>query len=302
MPMLVSVVIPCYNCGKYIQQAIDSVKSQTYKGVEIIIVDDGSTDNSKDVILRNGNAVTYIFQENKGVSAARNAGIKAARGEYIAFLDADDYWAPEKLEKQLALFEKHREIASVNCGLYVVNERGEIFRTVPLDEMKTKEMLLKELLVNNPIHGGGSGVIAKKDCIIAAGMFDETVSGSEDRDLWYRLIKAYNMRFIREPYVYYRIHAGNAHGKIEMMMRDQMKFVRKHQGDYTIPKRLKAVSYSYYDAAMEYDEAGKHFKAFTCTLLSILAFPWQNASLHKVRLLAAVLLKGVRIKQGRRPE
>ena len=111
MKPLVSIIIPAYNVEKYVQEAIDSALSQIYKDIEIIVVDDGSTDNTKKVLnpyIKKGQ-IHYIYQENKGLSSARNTGIRAAKGGYIAFLDSDDLFLPEKMQRQVDFLEKHQE-------------------------------------------------------------------------------------------------------------------------------------------------------------------------------------------------
>lgn len=107
---LVSVIIPAYNSAKFAAKAVESVLAQTYQNYELIVIDDGSTDNTKEVLNRFAGRVNYIFQENRGPSAARNMGIKVAQGEYICFLDADDTWLPMKLEVQLAFMKNNRGI------------------------------------------------------------------------------------------------------------------------------------------------------------------------------------------------
>ena len=123
----VSVIIPTYNCARYISKAIDSVLKQTYRDFEIIIINDGSSDDTEKVVkpyLKN-ESVSYIYQENKGVAAARNKGIRNSKGEYIALLDADDYWSSMKLEKQIPIFEKMHEVKLVHSNMYIFNEGDE---------------------------------------------------------------------------------------------------------------------------------------------------------------------------------
>ena len=114
---LVSVVIPAYNCERYLGRAIRSVLAQTYPRIECIVVDDGSTDGTAEVIDRFGSAVRAIRQENGGAAAARNAGIRTATGRYIAFLDADDYWLRNKLELQIHILEKNPDLVLISTGL-----------------------------------------------------------------------------------------------------------------------------------------------------------------------------------------
>jgi len=118
---LVSVVIPTYNCP-FLSEAIKSALTQTYENIEIIIVDDGSTDKTRETVERYHSKVQYIYQENEGVSSARNNGIRASHGDYIAFLDADDVWLPDKLKEQISVFYDKKDIGFVYCDNYYVNE------------------------------------------------------------------------------------------------------------------------------------------------------------------------------------
>ena len=111
---LISVIIPTFNRVEFISEAIDSVLSQTYSNFEIIVVDDGSTDNTKQLLTKYGSRITYDFQENKGVSSARNKGLDIAKGEWIAFLDSDDIWLPEKLSLQMQDLEQHVPLLHIN--------------------------------------------------------------------------------------------------------------------------------------------------------------------------------------------
>ena len=130
MNSLVSAIIPTYNSVNYISEAINSVLNQTYKNCEIIVVDDGSTDNTRktveNYIRKYPHKIKYFYQENKGPSAARNKGIKEARGNYIAFLDSDDLWLPDKLEKQISLFMKDVSLKLTYCGGYYEDEEGSV--------------------------------------------------------------------------------------------------------------------------------------------------------------------------------
>lgn len=111
---LVSVIIPTYNSAPYIVDAIGSVLAQTYQNLEIIVVDDGSNDNTREVLVRYRDKITCLYQENRGVSAARNRGMQHAQGEFIALLDADDIWLPTKLERQLRFMFEHMDVELVS--------------------------------------------------------------------------------------------------------------------------------------------------------------------------------------------
>lgn len=195
----ISVIIPTYNSAKYIKDTIESVLNQTYKDLEIIVVDDGSTDNTKDIVSKY--QVKYIYQENKGPAAARNRGIKEAQGEYIAFLDSDDVWMVEKLEKQMAIFE-NSTYAMIYCDMsHKVNEK--IVHKSYLKEKGYRgpgsgdihERLLKENFIFTPT------VLVKKEVLKKTGYFDESYKICEDYKMWLTIAKKYQIAFLDEVLV-----------------------------------------------------------------------------------------------------
>jgi len=205
---LVSAIIPTYNSAKYIKEAVDSALSQTYKDIEITVVDDGSTDNTKNVLKKyiDNREIKYIYQENNGPASARNNGIRNSSGEFIAFLDADDTWKRGKLEKQMKLFD-NKNVALVYSDMEFFGEKikfkcySEMFKR----GMKRGRAYL-DLILENFIST--STVVVRKDIFNNMGYFCEDVSlfSVEDYDMWLRIIKKYNVDFIDEPLVKYRIH------------------------------------------------------------------------------------------------
>ena len=197
--IMVSVIIPVYNRAAYIGRAIESVLEQTYRDFEIIVVDDGSTDNTKEALKPYDDKIRYIYQENQGASGARNAGIKIAEGKYIAFLDSDDIWLPEKLEKQMELFQKSsKKLGVVYCGVsYVDNKTGQITKTIVPDyKGNVSDIILK--------RGSGpttSASVVKKECLKSAGLFDERLFSYEDTDLWIRISQSYKFDYIKDSLV-----------------------------------------------------------------------------------------------------
>ncbi|MBE9125525.1 MULTISPECIES: glycosyltransferase family A protein [unclassified Coleofasciculus] len=160
--LLVSVIIPFYNSDRYLAQAIESVVAQTYQPVEIIVIDDGSTDNSADVAKRFGEAVHYCYQTNSGTAAARNHGIELAQGNFLAFLDADDLWMPDKLERQMAAFASHPE-------LDIVSGQVQQFHSPELDEsIKAKIYCPPDLM---PGHIP-SAIVIKRESFFRVGLFE----------------------------------------------------------------------------------------------------------------------------------
>lgn len=204
---VVSIIIPTYNRAHLLRRAIDSVQAQTFDDIEIIVVDDASIDDTKAVVDSYDNTrILYIqHQNNKGGGAARNTGISAASGAYVAFLDSDDEWIPQKLEKQLHVFEKgDSELGLVYTAYAKFDWKGEF---IHIQSNGAQSFLLNELLRRNFI-GTTSTVLVKRDCLIQIGGFDERFESCQDWDLWIRLAKKYTFEFISESLVNYFRHTG----------------------------------------------------------------------------------------------
>jgi glycosyltransferase involved in cell wall biosynthesis len=204
----VSVIIPTYNCARYLPEALDSVLAQTYLDFEIIVVDDGSTDNTQEVLAPYGDQIRVIRQANAGRGAARNAGILAARGEYIAFLDADDLWLPQKLEKQLALFETRPEIAWVYSD-YAEFGDSRATQTSFFDRRGLRPppegQILLHVLADLSITWTGT-VVARRTCFERVGLFDVSFPVVQDGDMWTRLASEFEVACADEVLALYRRH------------------------------------------------------------------------------------------------
>lgn len=227
----VSVIIPTYNCAKYLPQAIESVLNQTYKDYEIIIVDDGSTDNTKEIISVYQSKIKYIYQDNAGVSKARNTGIQNSTGMYIAFLDADDRWLPFKLELQIKCFEKLPNVDLIFSDFSAIKQNRIIYKSyfykafnifkefkINLDNIFQNKLqickngqnlkvfwgnIFKTLFLGNFILP--STVILKKKALSNVGYFNEKYRVAEETEFFLRFAKYYEMAFIEHPLVYYRL-------------------------------------------------------------------------------------------------
>ncbi len=194
---LVSVVIPVYNGERHIKDAIDSVLAQTYSQVELIVVDDGSTDNTKSLI-KEYEGVEYRYQKNAGQAAARNSGIKHSRGEFVAFLDADDVWLPDKLEKQVPLFSDP-SVGLVYCNMKFFGSSCKFNSRFEMSNGKVyRGSVTPQLLCRNFIPV--STAVARKSVVNEAGLFDERVEyrpvGGEDYELWLRISIQHDVDFV----------------------------------------------------------------------------------------------------------
>ncbi|MCX5901072.1 MAG: glycosyltransferase family A protein [Proteobacteria bacterium] len=198
MAPLVSVIIPTYNREKIITRAIDSVFAQTYRDFEIVVLDDGSQDNTKAVAQAYGPKMHYFYQDNKGIAGARNAGMHQTAGDYIAFLDSDDYWLPGKLERQMALFSQHPEYGMVGCQCGSVQIDGTYREK---NRPGKSGWILYDLFNKNFIRT--SSAVITRACLEKVGGFDESLREGEEYDYWLRIAAEFAIGFINEPLTVY---------------------------------------------------------------------------------------------------
>jgi glycosyltransferase involved in cell wall biosynthesis len=204
----VSVIIPNYNYAEFLGQAIDSVLAQTYRNFEIIVVNNGSTDNSLQVLSKYKESIVLVDQSNQGQSGARNSGIIASSGELIAFLDADDFWEPTKLEKQLKLVS--HECQLIYCGIqHYENETGKkSLRQFPHYKGNCQELFSRQPGVGIVI-GGESTVIITRDLLNIVGNFNIGLSVSSGWDFYRRCANYTHFDYVPELLTNYRIHNNN---------------------------------------------------------------------------------------------
>ena len=273
-PHGVSVIIPTYNRARLLPQALDSVLAQTYGDFEIIIVDDGSNDDTRTVIepyLGRSNA-RYFYQDNQKQAAARNLGIKKAEGEYIAFLDSDDMWAPRKLEFQVKMLENHEEMGMVYSNQLTfrddpsqgtikygpgVLKSGQIYR----------DLLLRRFYCSTPT------ILVRKSVIDEVGGFDDSLGNAlEDWEFALRISRRYLIWAIDEPLFYRRLHADSPPDYFEIRIRNHARILERHLADPSLDDSFKrTVMRKAYFAwgnasfrARKYKEAGCYFsRAFS---------------------------------------
>jgi glycosyltransferase involved in cell wall biosynthesis len=205
----VSAIIPAFNAEHVLATAIDSVLAQTKAPLECIVVDDGSTDSTADVARRYCGRIRLIQKENRGAAAARNRGARVASGELLAFLDADDRWLPERLERGLETLAAHPHVDAVMCATEVVDadlRPGEMIRQDP--NLTEEEMVL----CRAPLVSTGSNLLITRACFEAVGGFDETLpskAGAEDWLMIFHLVEREALTTIPDVLVQYRLHEGN---------------------------------------------------------------------------------------------
>jgi|SRR5215471_15712208 len=222
---LVSVVIPTYNNARFLPEALDSLLGQTFRDFELIVVDDGSTDDTLEVLKPYRHLIRYLRKENGGPASARNLGIRHATGDLIAFQDADDIWLPDKLRLQIDYLREHSEIGVVFSDVtFFGAERRETCcvkqRFSPKAGM-TFENLFHDHFV------GMSTVVVRGSCLDEVGLFDESLIGAEDYNLYLRLAKKFQFGFLDEPLIKKRLHDDNLSNNLEQMLHDELANLKK---------------------------------------------------------------------------
>jgi glycosyltransferase involved in cell wall biosynthesis len=272
----VSVVIPAYNAARYLADAIESVLAQSYKDVEILVVDDGSTDDTPSVATHYEGVVRYIRQDNQGVAAARNRGIGESRGRYVAFLDADDVWETAKLEHQVqALADQPGCLACYTAATVV--EEGLV--PVKVERRGPLAPTQLELFFANRI-GTPSSVLVDRDLLNRAGGFDTGLSQCADWEMWIRLRGHASFCYVDEPLIQYRQHTANMSRSASLLEQDSLRALEKGFAIPGLPgeivRQRKAVfGRNYMVLAGTYFHAGHYGSFLRCAARAVALNPAQ---------------------------
>lgn len=304
--MRVSVVIPTYNSGPLVVEAVESVLAQTRPADEIIVVDDGSTDDTAKRLAEFGPPVRYVQKENGGVSSARNRGIDEATGDWIAFLDADDVWHPRKLEIQLSALARREDLALLGTGLYDWPGTHPDIRAdvaVDIEDVSFESLIIRNALVT-------STIIARTETLRAAGPFDVTLSGPEDHDLWIRVAQRAPVANLRLALTGYRMNTpGSLSKNVDRMEAGMRAILEKLErgGVFRGRPLLRRKAWSTFRfscGAMRYwaGESGPAIRNLLCSLMGYPLVPKPRLRFVRVKLLAAALLARIRGKGRIWPE
>lgn len=254
----VSIIIPTYNHARFVAQAVESALAQTYADLEVIVVDDGSTDHTQAMLSGYGARINCIYQENQGLSAARNRGISAARGEYLLFLDADDLLPPNKLELQVPVLDAQRDCGLVYSGFQHIDESG----TQVLHEVRPRKQgyLLKDLLHRSFFFPPGAAVV-RRECLERVGLFDASFPAAADTDMWIRIARAdYAFGYVDQPLFQYRVVRGSMSSQIANQARDEFARLDKFFADPELSDDIKALEAEAY-SVLHYEFAAKYYHA-----------------------------------------
>lgn len=205
---LVSIIIPVYNGSNYMKEAIDSALAQTYNNIEVIVVNDGSTDNTDEIAHSYGDKIRYFEKENGGVATALNLAIQNAKGEYISWLSHDDVYFENKIEAQIKELEKLKDKNTILYSNYIcINEKSQYLKSVQIQNDFNKDKLENTLY---PVMFGlisGCTLLIPKICFDKVGYFDTSLRTTQDNALWYKMIQKFNLHFVNYELIKERIHA-----------------------------------------------------------------------------------------------
>jgi glycosyltransferase involved in cell wall biosynthesis len=267
----VSVIIPSYNCAKYLTEAVDSVLSQTFRDFEVLVVDDGSTDNTEAIASNYVEPVRYIRQQNSGVAEARNRGIKESRGRYVAFLDADDTWRRDKLEVQVKALSENPAYRACYTAFTVVSPN-----LIPLSVMRScrRGTALEDLLTRGNVIGSICSVVCERSLFETTGGFDPSLSQCADWDMWVRMSALTEFLYLDIPLVTYRQHAANMSRNAPLLERDSLSVLQKgfdmpSLGNGLRRKRRAAFARNYMVLAGTYFHAGMYTDSAACAARSV---------------------------------
>jgi glycosyltransferase involved in cell wall biosynthesis len=289
----VTVVIPAYNAARYISQALDSVQAQTFRDYEVIVVNDGSTDGDEleRILQSHPLEIIYLSQSNQGVSAARNAALKLAKGRFYAQLDSDDQWLPEYLEVQLGILEENPDVALVYPNATIIADNSDVqleFMTISPSEGEVNfESLVRQKCVIMTC------VTARLDAIKRAGMFDESLRSCEDFDLWLRVIKSGGrIVYHRRVLVLYRRHEGSLSSDRVWMTRNLLAVFEKCASNFELSaaeREIVAEQINHNRAMLRLFE-GKHALRAGGASAALVHFKEANEHLRSPKLVLVIFL------------
>ena len=254
----VSAIIPTYNYARYVAAAIKSVLAQSFKDLEIVVVDDGSTDETTETLRPFAERIRYIPQVHRGLAAARNVGIRVARGRYLAFLDSDDLWLPDKVSMQVARLDAEPAVGVVYCEAVLFDEASQTVIPHSYWSHHPSGRILPWLIRQNVVPSPTPMV--RRELFDQVGPFDESLSACEDWDMWIRIAQVSEFAYVDRVLAEYRVHSANMSLDHERMMTNRLRVLEKAfsaAGVSPATRRLRRSIFSRWHA----DYALHHFYA-----------------------------------------
>jgi glycosyltransferase involved in cell wall biosynthesis len=273
----VSVIIPAYNYAKFLPFAVESALNQDYPEYEILVIDDGSKDHTREIMEKYEAPVRYIYKDNAGLSAARNTGIEKAKYDYVAFLDADDEFRPGILRSSMSKFvELGESFSLVTCDNVFIDIDGKPLTHVRHIASPSREVTVKDILLRTRFSP--TGAFARKTAFDSCGDFDTTLRSTEDRDMWIRIAAKQRVYFQGEVLVHIRKHGNNMSNNAVQQSSNMVVVLKKAQRSGAVPQWqfwfwLKVFAYQRYQAALIFNGIRKPLPAFWNLFLSMVYWP-----------------------------
>lgn len=274
----VSIVIPAYNYARFLPAAVDSVLAQDYPVYEVIVVDDGSKDNTREIMSRYGPPVRYHYKDNAGLSAARNTGIELCRYDLICFLDADDCLMPGHLTECMAkLASLPPEYGMVACDRALIDVDGKRMPLTIHVPPTPRELTIEDILMRSRFPP--TGVVAKKEVFAQCGDFDINLRSTEDRDMWIRIAAKRRIFHMGKEMVLMRKHGSNMSNNADRMKNNMAVVLKKSYDAGVVPRSrfwfwLQVFSYWRFQTSLIYNGIHQPLRAYRDLLLSVLFWPW----------------------------
>jgi glycosyltransferase involved in cell wall biosynthesis len=297
----VDVIIPAFNAATYLPAALESVGSQTFEDWQIVLVDDGSTDDTAAVVApfldRFGTKLKYIKQANRGLPAARNAAILASTSRYIALLDADDIWLPCRLADSIGILAARPNAGLAYALITYIDAAGKAMETfhgnsAPFEGRVASRIYMRKIELPCPT------ITIRRSCIDEVGLFDETMRSTEDRDLWLRIALRHEVAFVPKVLAYYRISPNSMSANSQRMLEAQLQFIRKHYGSEGcgIFPRQRAWARAYKQRAEAFERQHMRWAALKSALQAFMIYP---LDFDNARTTASLYVNWIRNRSGR---
>jgi glycosyltransferase involved in cell wall biosynthesis len=297
----VDIIIPAFNAARFLPFALESVISQTLDDWQILLVDDGSTDNTAEVVApfldRLGSKIRYIKQENRGLPAARNSAIRASTAEFLALLDADDVWLPCRLSESLKILVERPQVGLVYGLITGIDQENRLGITwggnlSDADGHIAPQIYMRKVELPCPT------ISFRRICVDEIGFFDETMRATEDRDLWFRIALRYEVAFVPKVLAYYRLSPNSMSTDPQRMLHAQLKFIRKHYGSEGCGLRPRqiALARSYKQRAEALKVQSQPWAALMSALQAVALYPF---NMDNPRTAGSLLLNWIAsLKRG----
>ena len=297
----VDILIPAYNAAHFLPGALESVLAQTESGWRILLVDDGSTDATREVVQafmtahaeRLQGRLTYLYQPNRGLPAARNAGIRNSSSPLLALLDADDLWLPTRLEQSLRSMGEAPDAGLSYGGVSRFSQPGTLLDTFTTSRPGSSRRQMVRRLYTRAVAFPCPTVTFRRECVEAVGLFDETMRATEDRDLWLRIAQRYDVVFVPSVLALYRASSNSMSGDLPRMLQAQRVFIQKHSGEPGCgwAARRAALAGALQQQAQGYSARRQHTRALHFAAQAVALAPWYP---RMWRTAASTLLEALR--------